>query len=196
MKSKGYAGYPPQLGVELQEHRCAATAAGNFNSREAGHNASPRRRLRFGYFIALVLAFLLALPPLSAAAEIRRLVLVTSAESNIPPLAPLEVQRVFLGVPVVKEGRSISGVRNLTDPLLYEVFLQNVIFMSSRTYERRLLANVFESGAPRPRASNTISDLVRTLDEQPDSVTYMWASTAEGTRGLKIVRELWQGRTD
>jgi len=122
-----------------------------------------------------------------------RLVLVTGAHSTIPSLTSVEVRKLFLGKPIIKDGVRIEALRNASDTLLQEVFLQKVIFMSERAYERQLLSNVFREGGHRPSAYKDLKSLAAELQTRPAALSYMWAGTAQATPGIKIVSELWTG---
>lgn len=141
--------------------------------------------------LTLVLLLECAFGLTTVAAE--RVVLVTAANSNLPALSPMEVRRLFLGKPLVKDGVRIEGLRNSSDELLQEVFLQKVVFMSVRAYERQLLSNVFRAGGERPADYKESRQLLSALQEKSGALTYMWATVAQATPGVKIIGELWEG---
>lgn len=128
-----------------------------------------------------------------ATVSAERLVLVTSSRSTLPALTPSEVRKLFLGRPVVKDGVRLEPLRNSTDPILQEVFLQKVVFMSGRAYERQLLSNVFREGGERPGDFNNTDQLLAALQSKTGSLTYMWENSAKSTPGVKVITELWQG---
>ena len=128
------------------------------------------------------------------ATEERRLVLVTSEHSRLtPPLLPAEVRKLFLGVAVETQGLRLEPLHNASEALLQEVFLQKIVFMSTQSYERHLISQVFRSGGHRPARYADSDALVKALQHQPGAVTYMWASHAQQIAGIRIVQELWQG---
>jgi hypothetical protein len=145
---------------------------------------------------AVALLWLLSLSAFVPGAQQRELVLVTADSSEVPALTASEVRRLFLGVVVEKGDRRLVPIQNLSEPLLHEVFLQKVVFMSSRSYERHLLAQMFRSGGHRPARYAETGALVAALQRQPGAVTYMWSSSAKQTPGIKVVQELWRGETD
>ncbi|HLA74981.1 MAG TPA: hypothetical protein VJM76_03625 [Gammaproteobacteria bacterium] len=147
--------------------------------------------MRFLTALMLVLILECAFGLTTASAE--RLVLVTSANTNLPALTNVEVRRLFLGKPLVKDGVRIEGLRNTSDELLQEVFLQKVVFMSVRAYERQLLSNVFREGGERPADYKEVNQLLNALQEKYGTLTYMWANVAQATPGVKIIGELWEG---
>ena len=125
----------------------------------------------------------------------RRLVLVSGGNSDIPPLAPTQVRKLYLGAPLIVHGKRIEPLRNTSDLLLYEVFLQKIVFMSARNYERQLLSQVFREGGGQPKVFEDTDELTDILRKNPHTVSYMWSDTATGRPGLKVVQELWQGAT-
>ncbi|MEO5573194.1 MAG: hypothetical protein ABIR48_01730 [Gammaproteobacteria bacterium] len=145
------------------------------------------------FFISLILVLSLDYTFALATASAERLVLVSSAKANLPVLSPGEVRRLFLGKALVKNGVRIEGLRNGTDELLQEVFLQKVVFMSIRAYERQLLSNVFRAGGERPTQYNDQEQLLSALQEKSGALTYMWEHAAQTTPGIKVVGELWEG---
>lgn len=144
-------------------------------------------------FIILGLSVVVTVPA-SAADDRGRLVLVTAAGSQLAPLSNAQLQRLFLGLPVSAQGRAVHALRNRSERLLYEVFLQKVIYMSARTYERQLASRVLLGGGHRPAEFTDQASLIQALSQRPLSVTYMWEQTAAAQPQLEIVQYLWKGR--
>lgn len=129
---------------------------------------------------------------LGMAAEARYLVLVSGAISNVPQLTPNEVRKLFLGVVLTKDGQRIEPLLNATDPLLNEVFLQKIIFMSGDNYQRQLNARIAATGDPRPQEYSDRWQLISALRTRHGSVSFMWNNDVRIRAGLKVVQELWQ----
>ena len=121
------------------------------------------------------------------------LILVSSQDSSIPALSPLDIRKLFLGVPIIRNGLILKPLRNATDPLLTEVFLQKVIFMSERSYDRELLSRVYRLGGKRPKIYSVNTELVNELRHIPGTLTYMWLDDIENTAGLKSLGVIWAG---
>lgn len=117
-------------------------------------------------------------------------VLVTSAHTTVPQLSPIEVRKLFLGIPVIKNGQRIEPLLNLSDPLLYEVFLQKVMFMSASGYERRLLSRTFQQGDAPPLEFSDLAALSDALRSRPGTVSFMWEQVIRARPGLRVVQEL------
>jgi hypothetical protein len=123
----------------------------------------------------------------------RILVLATSMKSSIPALNTQETRKLFLGVPLLKEGVRLKPLLNLSDQVEYEVFLQNVAYMSANTYENQTLSVVFRLGGTRPESYNDLPALIKVLQQKPDAVTFLWEDQVTAVTGLKIVNVLWRG---
>ncbi len=142
------------------------------------------------------LLVLLGISGRAAAADARRLVLVAHAESKVAPLTLPTLRRLYLGAEMTQDGHRIVPVRNLTDPVLYEVFLQKVIHLSANRYERLLVSKVFQRGGKRFATASTSVELDRILGDNPSAVSYMWQDTALANRNIKILGQLWEGTVE
>ena len=122
------------------------------------------------------------------------LVLVSAADLGDGQLTPNQLRRVFLGIPVSIHGKAIRALRNTSDPLLAEIFLQKVVYMSKRRYKRQLVSQTFRTGQMRPPNFNKYDDLVQALKATPNSVSVMWERDAEKNPALHVVQALWKGQ--
>jgi hypothetical protein len=141
---------------------------------------------------ALIAALLLTAWSVQVAADERAVVLVVSAQSPITQLDSLEVRKLFLGLPVAVQGRLLRPVDNFSDAQLRDVFLQHVVAMSQSAYDRRILSQVIREGRPRPLELNSLSPLLRALEDDPQAVSFAWLKDVSGNVRLKILRVLWQ----
>lgn len=132
--------------------------------------------------------------PLADTENQRSLLVVTSIDSSLTSISPKEVRKLFLGVPVSIEGIRLQPLRNITDREIQEVFLQKVMFMSERNYERRLLSFVFRHGGERPETFPTLPELVHALRKSSDTISYMWSDELANYKDLKSVGVLWNGQ--
>lgn len=125
-----------------------------------------------------------------------RLLLVTGSATNIESLSHADTRRLFLGFPLIKNGVRLRPVLNVSDSLMTEVFLQNIIFMARREYERLMISRVFRLGGQRPPAYENMDDLVKQLLDTPGSLSFMWATQLEQYAGLKSLGILWVSSND
>jgi hypothetical protein len=139
---------------------------------------------------ASLLALFFALAASVSAAE-REVVLVVSAYSPVLALDPLEIRKIFLGLPVLRENRPLRAIRNQSDEQLSQVFLQHVVAMSQSAYDRRILAQVLQQGRPRPLELKSREQVIAALSEDPLAVSYMWLKDVPVSPRLRVLRVLW-----
>lgn len=123
----------------------------------------------------------------------RQLVLVCGPDSNITSVSNEEARRIFLGIPTTINGQRLKPLRNASDDLIAEVFLQKVVFMSRRNYERQLLSRVFRLGGTRPPEYSDLEKLMTAILETPGALTYVWSDQVPAGSQLQIVGVLWKG---
>ncbi len=151
-------------------------------------------KMRFTPLLLAILVLCNMIGSLTAAEK--KVVLVTGAQTTNLMLNRSEVRQLFLGGDITKNGIRIVAVINDKDPLLYEIFLQKIVFMSARTYERRLISHVLHKGGQRiPYASN-LDSLEKSLTSNSGWVSFMWEQSAHSKPTITVIGELWHGSTD
>lgn len=158
------------------------------------NNEHPKIRQEYaeqyaGPVIAFLVACLITLVTGNVEAQSKRLVLVTNNLSSVPELTLKQIRQIYLGRAL--RGVSITPLSNQTNDLLYEVFLQKVIFLSERDYEKRLITRTFQTGERRPIVHVKEHELLQTLSRQLGSVTFMWEETAARYPDIRVVKVLW-----
>jgi hypothetical protein len=118
------------------------------------------------------------------------LVLVANAHSAIQKLSADEARKLYLGVPMIVDSQRVHPLRNNTDPVVQEMFMQKVMFMSTPAYERQVLSRVFRMGGTRPLVYDQLRELLKALERDPAAVTYLPRELVTARAGLKIVGEL------
>jgi hypothetical protein len=119
-------------------------------------------------------------------------VLVTDKDGPIQSISSLNIRKAYLGIPVTVDGNLIRALRRSDDERLNQIFLQSVIAMSARSYERRLLSLMIKFGTPRPDVVDDNDGLSESLGRFPASIAYMWKSDAEKEPRVRIIGVLWQ----
>lgn len=119
-----------------------------------------------------------------------QLVLVASTNSAVSELTAEDVRRLYLGIPIEVGGHALKPLRNNTDDLVQEVFMQEVMFMSTPAYERQILSRVYRQGGRSPPVFTEMNELVEALKQDPDAVTYMFRKSAMAMPSIKIIGEL------
>ena len=119
-------------------------------------------------------------------------VLVVDKDSPLDSISTLDIRKAYLGISVVVGGKNIQPLRWRNDARLNQIFLQSIIAMSQRSYERRLLSLVLKYGTPRPVEVDSHERLLIILARQPSAIAYMWKSDADSDKRIKIIRVLWR----
>lgn len=122
----------------------------------------------------------------------RSLELVTASDSIELSISNTQTRSLFLGAPIFINGIELVPFRNNSDPLIEDVFLQNIVFMSKRTYERRLLTNIFRYGGNQIRAFTDVGLLVDALTQTKGSVGYIWSEQLSNYPQLKSLGVIWK----
>jgi hypothetical protein len=144
-------------------------------------------------FLALLILIIIVIPGLAANNKSLRLVLVTNSTTGVKSLSTNEIHKLFLGLPIEKSGRSLEAAINRSDPFLYEIFLQKIVYMSSISYERHLLSNVIQLGGQRPRIFDNTQSLISDLEHKPGTVSVLWDSDLKSTTNLTVIGDVWHG---
>lgn len=142
-----------------------------------------RRRL----FILLLACGVLG--PVRSASE--SVVLVVRADSPVANLSSVQVRKLFLGVPVLIDGKLLHPIRNRSDARLDDIFLQQIVAMSQEAYDRQSLVGLNRQGWVRPAEAVSVVRVIDTLYADPQAVSYMWLRDVEHNPRLKVLRILW-----
>ncbi|VAW65136.1 hypothetical protein MNBD_GAMMA11-2130 [hydrothermal vent metagenome] len=142
--------------------------------------------------LLLVLTGLVSVPVQAREGRNMALVLITASDYPLEKLSASEVRRLFINEPVVLKQQKITPLINTSDELQYEIFLQKVVYMSERYYERMLISKTFRRGRARPERFSDNNELVNALVSISGSVSVMWRETAEKEKRIRIVQTLWK----
>jgi hypothetical protein len=108
-------------------------------------------------------------------------------------ISSLDLRKLYLGFVVYfAEGLQIHPLSNNSDPRVREIFLQDVVGMSARTYDRRLLTLTLQTGRHRPETFTDLEDVLQAISENSLAVAFVWLEDVEDRDGIKILRVLWQ----
>jgi len=144
-------------------------------------------RVRVSHLLILVALIFVAKTSLADV-----VVLVTDKDSPIQSISSLDTRKAYLGISVSVDGKTIRALRRSDDKRLNQIFLQSVIAMSERSYERRLLSLMLKFGTPRPELVDNNDELSELLARFPASIAYMWKSDADNDPRVRIIGVLWQ----
>ena len=119
-------------------------------------------------------------------------VLVTGRDSTIGVMRTMDLRKLYLGMKVEINGKPLKGHMRRDDERLEDIFLQSVLAMSRRSFERRALLSAMKYGAPRPENTYGAEALAEALLSSPESIGYMWRAEAEADPRVRIVQVLWR----
>ncbi|MDH5620446.1 MAG: hypothetical protein OEY74_00045 [Gammaproteobacteria bacterium] len=145
--------------------------------------------MRYAALTILLVALLQA--PAQARAE-HSLVLIASKDSSLQDVNAIDLRKLYLGFTVVKgDGRPIRAISNFSSPDTWEIFLQDVMGMSERSYNRRLLTLTLQSGRARPTVHKNLAQLLDHLKSDHDAISFAWSTDIEDRDDIKVLRVLW-----
>ena len=141
--------------------------------------------------LAIVILLAVVISPTDALA--RTLVLVSSGPVNYKPLTQFESRKIFFGYSVTRAGKKLSAIRNITDDQAYQVFLQKLVCLSAKNYERRLLSKTFITGTPSVLSEDSLPGLRAALLNDDTKISFMWLNDVQSLQDIKVIQTIWQG---
>lgn len=124
-------------------------------------------------------------------ATAQSVVLVVRSDSPVGDLDSVTVRKLFLGVPVLINGRPLHPIRNRSDARLDQIFLQEVAAMSQTAYDRETLIGVNRQGWLRPEELSSQSRLLARVLSDPNAVSFMWQRDVAHIPQIRVIRVLW-----
>jgi len=121
-----------------------------------------------------------------------QLFLVSSKQMSITPLSSNEIKKLFLSIPVTRQGKKLSPILNQSNALTYQIFLQTVMGRSANTYEKQLLSRVYASGIAPPPVISDLNELYNALLAEPGVVSFMLERDFDDGE-LQKIQKLWEG---
>jgi len=139
------------------------------------------------YLLVMLLGVAAVLP---ASAD-ETVVLIVSADSRVEQLDSLEVRKLFLGMTVTHNGDRLRPLLNEGDSRLKDVFLQNIVSMTSTTYDRRTLRLALQGGRSLPIIYTDAAMLINAVAADPTAVSFAWTKDVQHDKRIRILRVLW-----
>jgi hypothetical protein len=139
----------------------------------------------------LLAVLLLLMGAASPAPPAERLVLIVSADSRVEQLDSLQVRKLFLGMTVEHNGSRLRALLNEADPMVKEIFLQNVVAMTDTAYDRQILRLALQRGALLPAVYTDTAQLLAAVAADPAAVSFAWYRDVAQNRKIKVLRVLW-----
>jgi hypothetical protein len=137
----------------------------------------------------LLLVFLLGVPVGYGGSD--SVVLVVRTDSPVVDLDSVTVHKLFLGVPVLINGRPLHPIRNRSDERLDQIFLQEIAAMSQSAYDRQTLIGVNRQGWLRPDEEESTSQVIEKLRADPSAVSFVWLRDVARDPRIRVIRILW-----
>lgn len=149
------------------------------------------KETRRSYQITLVLIFLALSFYKPCYAQDSGGVLVAAESSQVQKTSILEIRRIYLGLPPSLDNSIKKPVINLSDLKTYKAFLKNIMHMTEKGYQRKLIKRTFRQGGGKITEEGSIMGLVQHLEKNLHDVSFMDKDTAKKTKGVKVVQVLW-----
>lgn len=132
--------------------------------------------------------------------ESNDIVLVTPVNSDLHIddesfliLSSLEIRKVFLGLPVTRNGNLIEGLVFQPDEEMREIFLRAMVGMTTRTYDKKVLQVRLSSGGSLVPIYTELSELLADFDRSPNAISFVTYEEAKEHK-LQVVQVLWRSR--
>jgi len=126
-----------------------------------------------------------------AYAEDLRLLLITKQDYKPLSFDKNELRRLFLGVPVYRDGEALQPLINKSNDLCYQVFLQSTLGMSQKRYERSLVSGVYRQGAKSPGVYTNFKKLLDDLNKKENAISFYYDHGQPIDASFNIVQEIW-----
>ncbi|VAW66418.1 hypothetical protein MNBD_GAMMA11-3341 [hydrothermal vent metagenome] len=128
-------------------------------------------------------------------AEDLHLLMVTDKSNDILPLSKDELRRLFLGMPVYRNGQKLKAVINRSDEMCYQIFLQYILGMSHKRYVHTMVSSLYRNGIKTPPTFTAAEEIIEYIHKEKYSVTYIFKHNLPKFNNLNVVQEIWVSRT-
>jgi len=125
-----------------------------------------------------------------AYAEEKHMLLAKTGD-KIMPLNRGELRRLFLGMPVYRKGKQLKPLINKHDGRCYQIFLQSVLGMSQKTYERTVSSNGQRQGYHAPVIYSDLNKLVTEMNNNSQAISIIYEHSELRNMPFTIVQEIW-----
>jgi len=134
---------------------------------------------------------LLITASVSSSTIAEELLLVGASSSSRQPFTIYELRKIFLGHSVEREGAQVKGVVNTADEEVYQIFLQKLIHLSAKDYERRLMSRMFRTGVSSVSKVDTFAELKSALLSDDSNISVVRAGQLAANSNLEVIQVLW-----
>jgi len=120
-----------------------------------------------------------------------RLLLITKVDYKPLVFDKNELRRLFLGIPVYRNGEALQPLINKSERRSYQVFLQTTLGMSQKRYERSLVSDVYRQGAKTPSIYTNFKKLLRDLNKEENAISFYYDHGEPIGNKFNVVQEIW-----
>jgi hypothetical protein len=139
-----------------------------------------------------LLLLLLLFGTVSATTAPQSVVLVVRADSPVNDLDSVTVRKLFLGLPVLINGRPLHPIRNRADEQLDQIFLQEIVAMSQTAYDRQTLTGLNRQGWLRPVEVDSDEAALDKVHADANAITFIWQRDLPTHHmQVRVIRVLW-----
>ncbi len=115
------------------------------------------------------------------------LLVVSDWSSGINSLTAQEVRRIYLGVAHPGPDGILRPLRNQSDAVLHEVFLQKILYMSGNAYRYALASRLVRQRVAGPPEYDNQDKLIDQLHADRNAISYLLAKDLPEDGGLKVL---------
>ncbi len=143
------------------------------------------------HFFVLVFSVFLLTGASSVNSEDLRLFLVTKNENTPPALSKNELRSLFLGIPVYRNNNKLEPLINKSDERCYQTFLQSVLGMSNKRYERVQASMLDQAEMTVPPVYTDLDKLMFDLKKKNSAISFVFLEKELADDSLNVVQEIW-----
>ncbi len=107
------------------------------------------------------------------------------------PLDKNELRRLFLGISVYRKGERLVPLVNKSGELCYQVFLQSILGMSQKRYERVLVSGFYRQGVRSPSIYVDQQNLLIDLQDKKFGISFLFDNGTGVEKQFNVVQEIW-----
>lgn len=141
--------------------------------------------------IAMFVSTSLLLVPAWGSDQATHVVLVSAGKQPPQEFTRKELRLLYLGYAITINEQQYEPLINATQKQIYKGFLQKIMFMSEKNYERQLVARIFRRGGERPGKFSSRNELIANLKMKPNRITFVRLDFALQDDDIQVVQQLW-----
>ncbi|MBL4743442.1 MAG: hypothetical protein JKX87_02215 [Cycloclasticus sp.] len=140
-----------------------------------------------------VLMLLVFLAPTTAISGEDTLVAMVTSNLSLTDNKTLDIKairKLYLGFKSAAQQKPVEVVVNVSDEQLYQSFLQRVMYMSAKKFQRISVAKFFRHGGKLIQNIDNTNELAEKLSSNSNVVSFIWAKDLKRYKHLKVIKIL------